>query len=127
MITSDELLKIAETGARKVEVSRDMRRYPNFSDVEDTADTEYEQLLEALHDDELFAPVDLERQEQLVELVKRGLPEDRWELLDELIDNLSRQVWLHQEAAYHLGMAVGFRIAEVKGQRPAATRREDVH
>jgi hypothetical protein len=117
MITSDELLKIAEAGARKVDIAREMRRYPTFSDVEDTADAEYEQLLEALHDDEVFAPVDLERQEQLVELVKRGLPDDRWELLDELVDNLSRQVWLHQEAAYHLGMAMGLRIAEVKGAR----------
>ena len=29
-----------------------------------------------------------------------------------LVDNLARQVWVNQEAAFHLGMAVGLRLAE---------------
>jgi hypothetical protein len=38
--------------------------------------------------------------------------EGEHELIEELVDNLARQVWLNQEAAFHLGMAVGLRLAE---------------
>lgn len=95
--TSDDLMEIARTGAEKVDLSGQRPRYPNFGDVEDQRASEYDDLLEALHDDELFQPVDVAHQEALVE---------------DLIDNHARHVWLHQEAAFHLGMALGLRIAE---------------
>jgi hypothetical protein len=39
------------------------------------AKLEYEDLLQAIHEDELFAPVDIQRQEQLVEQIAAALPE----------------------------------------------------
>ena len=33
-------------------------------------------------------------------------------LLEELVDNQAAQVWLQQEGAFHLGMAVGLKLAE---------------
>ena len=69
-----------------------------------------EALLEALHDDELFAPVDLTRQEALVEQIAAALPDDQRMLIVELADNHARHVWLQQEGAYHLGVAVGRKV-----------------
>jgi hypothetical protein len=83
---------------------------PSFSDAEDQCEDEYEALLQALHDDELFAPVDLTRQETLVEQIAAALPEDKRTLIVELADNNARHVWLQQEGAYHLGVAVGMRL-----------------
>ena len=37
---------------------------------------------------------------------------DNEELVEELVDNQTRHLWLHQEAAFHLGMAVGLRLAQ---------------
>jgi len=35
------------------------------------------------------------------------------------VDNQSRHVWLQQEAAFHLGLAVGLRLAELgRGTHP---------
>ncbi|HEX2311535.1 MAG TPA: hypothetical protein VHH91_12560, partial [Vicinamibacterales bacterium] len=31
---------------------------------------------------------------------------------EDLVDNQAAQVWLQQEGAFHLGMAVGMRLAE---------------
>jgi hypothetical protein len=84
-----------------------MRHIPSFGDVEDQCEDEYEALLEAIHDDELFAPVDIGRQEQLVEEIAAALPEDKRTLIVELADNHARHVWLQQEGAYHMGLAVG--------------------
>ena len=33
-------------------------------------------------------------------------------LLEDLVDNQAAQVWLQQEGAFHLGMAVGLKLAE---------------
>lgn len=110
--TSDDLMDIARAGAERIEMPDNRVRYPSFSDVEEQCATEYDELLEALHDDELFAPADVQRQEEIVQRLKELVDEHDHELIEELVDNLARQIWLNQEAAFHLGMAVGLRLAE---------------
>ncbi len=110
MPTSEELLELAERCAIKVELSGKMRHVPSFSDTEEQCGDEYEELLQAIHEDELFAPVDIQRQEQLVELIAAALPEDKRMLVVELADNHARHVWLQQEGAYHVGLAVGRKL-----------------
>ena len=110
MPTSDELLELADRCASKLEIDGKMRHVPSFSDAEDQCEEEYDQLLQIIHDDELFAPVDIERQEALVEQIASALPEDKRMLIVELADNHARHVWLQQEGAYHLGLAVGRRL-----------------
>ena len=109
MLTSEELLQLADECASKLDIGGELRRVPSFSDAEDQCEDEYEALLQALHDDELFAPVDVARQETLVEQIAAALPEDKRTLIVELADNHARHVWLQQEGAYHLGLAVGRR------------------
>lgn len=109
MPTSEELLQIAERCAAKLELDG-TRHVPSFSDAEDQCEEEYEELLESIHDDDLFAPVDIQRQEQLVEQIAAALPETQRTLIVELADNHARHVWLQQEGAYHLGLAVGRRL-----------------
>jgi hypothetical protein len=109
-VTSDELMTIARTAADKIEVNTDARQFPSFGDVEDQCEAEFDELLETLHEDEVFEPVDVQRQQELADALTAALPPDKRELLDELIDNQSRQLWLNQEAAFHLGMAVGMRL-----------------
>ena len=110
MPTSEELLELAEQCAKKIDVDDKQRHVPSFSDAEQQCEDEYEELLEAIHDDELFAPVDIQRQEQLVAQIAAALPEDKRMLIVELADNHARHVWLQQEGAYHLGLAVGRRL-----------------
>jgi hypothetical protein len=110
--TSDDLMDIARAGAERIEITDNSVRFPSFSDVEEQCATEYDELLDALHEDELFAPADVQRQEELVQHLKEVVGEEDQELIEELVDNLARQIWLNQEAAFHLGMAVGLRIAE---------------
>jgi len=110
MPTSEELLELAERCAAKLELDGKLRHVPSFSDAEDQCEEEYEDLLQAIHEDELFAPVDIQRQEQLVEQIAQKLPEHSRALIVELADNHARHVWLQQEGAYHLGLAVGRRL-----------------
>jgi hypothetical protein len=110
MPTSEELLELADRCADKLELDGKMRHIPSFSDAEDQCEDEYEDLLQAIHEDELFAPVDIERQEQLVEQIAAKLPEAARTLIVELADNHARHVWLQQEGAYHMGLAVGRRL-----------------
>src|SRR5919107_4047741 len=110
MPTSDELLELAERCAEKLELDGKMRHVPSFSDAEEQCEAEYDTLLEAIHEDELFAPVDIGRQEQLVEEIAAALPEEQRMLIVELADNHARHVWLQQEGAYHLGLAVGRKL-----------------
>jgi hypothetical protein len=110
--TSDDLMDIARAGAERIEMPDNRVRYPSFSDIEEQCATEYDELLEALHEDELFAPADVQRQEEIVQRLKEIVDEGEHELIEELVDNLARQIWLNQEAAFHLGMAVGLRLAE---------------
>jgi hypothetical protein len=105
MPTSDELLELADLCASKLEQEGYLRHVPSFSDAEDQCEAEYENLLQAIHEDELFAPVDIQRQEQL--------PENQRALIVELADNHARHVWLQQEGAYHLGLAVGRKLRKV--------------
>ena len=110
MPTSEELLQLADRCADKLELEGKRRNIPSFSDAEQECEDEYEELLQAIHEDELFAPVDIARQEQLVEQIAAALPEDKRQLVVELADNHARHVWLQQEGAYHLGVAVGRRL-----------------
>lgn len=112
MPTSDELLQLAEACVDRMEIDAKMRHIPSFSDAEEQCEDEYETLLEAIHEDELFAPVDIGRQEQLVEQIAAALPEETRTLIVELADNHARHVWLQQEGAYHLGLAVGRRLRQ---------------
>jgi hypothetical protein len=110
MPTSEELLEYAQRCAEKLDVDGKLRHIPSFSDAEDQCEEEYEELLQALHADELFSPVDIQRQEQLVEQIAAALPEDKRTLIVELADNHARHVWLQQEGAYHVGLAVGRKL-----------------
>jgi hypothetical protein len=110
MPTSDELIELADRCAAKLDLDGTVRHLPSFSDTEDHCEDEYEELLQAIHEDELFAPVDLARQEQLVEQIAAALPEDQRMLVVELADNHARHVWMQQEGAYHLGLAVGRKV-----------------
>ena len=110
MPTSDDLLQLAERCADKMDLDAKVRHIPSFSDAEEQCEDEYEELLQAIHEDELFAPVDIARQEELVSLIAAALPEDKRMLIVELADNHARHVWLQQEGAYHLGLAVGRRL-----------------
>jgi len=110
MPTSDELLELADLCASKLDVDGQLRHVPSFSDAEEQCEDEYEDLLVAIHEDELFAPVDIERQEQLVEQIAAALPEDKRMMIVELADNHARHVWMQQEGAYHVGVAVGRKL-----------------
>jgi len=110
MPTSEELLELADRCAQKVDLEGKLRHVPSFSDAEEQCEGEYEALLEAIHEDELFAPVDILRQETLVEQIAAALPEEKRVMIVELADNHARHIWLQQEGAYHLGLAVGRRL-----------------
>jgi hypothetical protein len=115
-------MQLAEACAERVTLPRRRRRYPSFSEVEEQCAPEYEELLELLHEDDVFAPADVERQEELVRTVQVALPEHLQALVDELVDNQAAQVWLQQEGAFHLGVAIGLRLAQLA---PPATADED--
>jgi hypothetical protein len=110
--TSDDLMDIARAGAERIDLPDEHLRYPSFSDIEEQCATEYDELLNVLHEDELFQPVDVQRQQELVDKLKA--------LLGAQQEDLSRIWWTTrrgisgciQEAAFHLGMAVGLRLAE---------------
>lgn len=110
MPTSEELLELAERCASKLDLQGQLRHVPSFSDAEEQCEDEYEELLQAIHEDELFAPVDIQRQEELVELIAAALPEEKRTLIVELADNHARHVWMQQEGAYHVGVAVGRKL-----------------
>jgi len=107
MAISEELQALADRCAAKVTAPGPTRFLPSFSDSEELCEEEYEALLQAIHEDELFAPVDIARQEYLVEQIAAALPEPMRVLIVELADNHARHVWLQQEGAYALGLAVG--------------------
>ena len=111
-IPPEDLAEFARRCAEKVEVPVQPDRLPSFSEVEEQCEEEYEQLLEALLEDEVFAPVDLAHQEALVEQITAALGPDQRHLIEELVDNQARHVWLQQEGAYQLGLAVGLRLRQ---------------
>lgn len=110
MPTSDELIELADQCAERLQLEGPLRYIPSFSDAEDQCEEEYEALLQVIHEDEVFAPVDIRRQEELVEQIAAALPEDQRALIIELADNHARHVWMQQEGAYHVGLAVGRRL-----------------
>jgi hypothetical protein len=110
MPTSNELIELADQCAAKLELDGALRHVPSFSDAEEQCEDEYEELLQAIHEDEVFAPVDIQRQEDLVEQIAAALPEDKRTLIVELADNHARHVWMQQEGAYHVGLAVGRKL-----------------
>ena len=114
--TSDDLMDIARAGAERIDMPDERVRYPSFSDIEEQCATEYDDLLNTLHEDELFQPVDVQRQQAVVDKLKALVGDDHEELVEDLVDNQTRHLWLHQEAAFHLGMAVGLRLAEGRRQ-----------
>jgi hypothetical protein len=118
MPTSDDVMQLAEACAARVSLPRRIRRYPSFAEVEEQCADEYEDLLGLLHEDDVFAPADLERQEELVRTVQVALPEHLQKLVDELVDNQAAQVWLQQEGAFHLGVAIGLRLAKLTPVAP---------
>jgi hypothetical protein len=113
MPTSDDVMQLADACAARVALPRHARRYPSFAEVEEQCAEEYEDLLAFIHEDEIFAPADLDRQEELVRTVQIALPEHLQALVDELVDNQAAQVWLQQEGAFHLGVAIGLRLAKL--------------
>jgi hypothetical protein len=86
--------------------------------VEEQCAEQYDELLELLHEDDVFRAADVERQEELVRTVQLALPEHLQRLIDELVDNQAAQVWLQQEGAFHLGVAVGLRLAQLAPPDP---------
>ncbi len=106
----DAIRDLADACARKLDLEGQLRVLPAFSDAEEQCEDEYEALLNVIHEDELFAPVDLGRQEELVEAIAAALPEEQRMLVVELADNHARHVWMQQEGAYLLGLAVGKRL-----------------
>ena len=120
MPLSEDLLQIARAAAARLDLTPDLRFAPTFALAEEVCGDEYEQMLQLLHEDEVFAPVDLDRQERAVEAIRDALTADQQDLIEDLVDNQSRHVWLQQEAAFHLGLAIGMRLAEVGPPRPDA-------
>ena len=113
MPTSDDVMQVAGEAAARVALPRRRRRYPSFSEVEEQCAEQYDELLELLHEDDVFRAADVERQEELVRTVQVALPGHLQRLIDELVDNQAAQVWLQQEGAFHLGVAVGLRLAQL--------------
>ena len=96
MPTSDDVMQLAEACAARVSLPRRVRRYASFAEVEEQCPDEYEDLLGLLHEDDVFAAADLERQEELVRTVQIALPEHLQKLVDELVDNQAAQVYCSQ-------------------------------
>ena len=118
MPTSDDVMQVAGEAAARVALPRRRRRYPSFSEVEEQCAEQYDELLELLHEDDVFRAANVERQEELVRTMQVALPEHLQRLVDELVDNQAAHVWLQQEGAFHLGVAVGLRLAQLAPPDP---------
>jgi hypothetical protein len=116
--TSDDLLKIAKRCADKLTLSK-RGSLPALEDIEEQCEDEIEELLSVLQEDDVFGQVDLSQQQKLADRIEAALPENRRGLVAELTDQHTRHVWLQQEAAYHLGLAVGMRLAGRKAAEEA--------
>ncbi|MGE5360644.1 MAG: hypothetical protein ACM3NQ_16635, partial [Bacteroidales bacterium] len=118
---SDDLLRIARRCADKLTLSS-RGTLPALEDLDDECAAEIEEMLALLQDDEVFGEVDLNAQQKLVDQIEAALPEGQRSLVTELGEQHTRHVWLQQETAYHLGLAVGMKFAK---QVAAAGRAED--
>jgi hypothetical protein len=115
MPTADEVMELARACAEKLDLA-DGRRLPDLQDIEEQSEQEYGELLDLLQEDDVFGSVDLDRQEKLARQIDAALAEPLRPLLEELREQHTKQVWLLQEAAYHVGLAVGLRIAGAKSK-----------
>jgi hypothetical protein len=120
MPTSADLMRMARACADRVTLPRKPRQFPSFSEVEEQCGDQYEELLQVLHEDEVFEAADLDEQERLVEAIRAGIAEARQDLVESLVDNQAAQVWLQQEGAFHLGLAIGMKLAKAGHELPAA-------
>ncbi len=111
--TSDDLLKIARRAAQKVTLSKH-GWVPPLEDIEEQCEPEIEEMLSVLQDEDVFGEVDLNEQQKLVDQIESALPESQRQIVADLTDQHMKHVWLQQEAAYHLGVAVGMKIAAGK-------------
>jgi hypothetical protein len=118
MPTSADLMRLARACADRVSLPRRARQFPSFSEVEEQCGDEYEELLQVLHEDEIYEAADLEEQERLVEAIRAAVGESRQPIVEQLVDNQAAQVWLQQEGAFHLGMAIGLRLAQAGHRLP---------
>jgi hypothetical protein len=125
MATSDDLMRLARACADRIDPPRRTRQFPSFSEAEEQCEDEYETLLEFLHEDEVFEAADLDVQERLVEAIRDALPEPQQALVEQLVDNQAAQVWLQQEGAFHLGMAVGMKLAQAGYRIPSNDERPE--
>jgi len=125
MPTSADLMRLARACADRVSLPRQSRLFPSFSEVEEQCGEEYEDLLQALHEDEIFEAADLDEQERLVEAIRSALTDAHEPLVESLVDNQAAQVWLQQEGAFHLGVAVGLKLAQAGHRLPAAGEEDD--
>jgi hypothetical protein len=112
MPTSNELMRLALRCAEKLPRPSRLRNFPSFAEMEELCGDDYEELLAVLHDDEIYEAADLDAQERLVNAIRDALPAGRQNLVEDLVDNQAAQVWLQQEGAFHLGMAVGVLLAQ---------------
>lgn len=124
--TSDDLLKIARRCADKLSLSK-RRLLPALEDIEEQCEAEIEELLSVLQDEDVFGEVDLSAQQKIVDQIEAALPENRRELPGELTELHTRHVWLQQEAAYHLGLAVGLKMAAGKTPEELEELMQAVH
>ncbi|MBP1634761.1 MAG: hypothetical protein H6Q10_1335 [Acidobacteria bacterium] len=115
MPTADELMELARTCVDELDLSG-RREVPSLADVEEQGEEQYGELLDALNEDEVFGAVDPERQQEILDTLERAVAEDKRELLRELADQHTRHVWLMQEAAFHVGLALGLRMAGGRAQ-----------
>jgi hypothetical protein len=113
MPTADELMDLARACAERLDLT-DRRQPPALEDVEEQAGDEFDALLDLLQEDDVLGGVDLERQQQLLQTIESKLPEGARRLVEELSDQHTRHVWLLQEAAFHVGVAVGLKLAGAK-------------
>jgi hypothetical protein len=125
MATSGDLMRLARACADRISPPRRTRQFPSFSEVEEQCEDEYEELLGFLHEDEVFEAADLDVQEQLVEAITNALPDAQRGLVEHLVDNQAAQVWLQQEGAFHLGMAVGLKLAQAGYRIPSNDEQPD--
>jgi hypothetical protein len=116
MPTADELIDLARACVDRLDLS-DPDGAPTLEELEDAAGDEYEAMLDVLQEDEIFGGVDLDRQQELIETIEAKLPDASKRLVEELADQQTRQLWLLQQAAYHVGIAVGLKLSGRPGAR----------
>ena len=115
MPTADELMQLARACVDGLDLS-DRREVPSLADVEDQCEEQYGELLDTLNEDEVFGAVDPERQQQILDMLEEAAGDDKRDLIREISDQHTRHVWLMQEAAFHVGLALGLRLAGGRSQ-----------